>query len=258
MSVESELGLNPHLGRVMVESWPGWAERRPVLLRVSDPCGLRGWLQDAAPELADEVVYGLSWLASVDGGDDRQAAEVLAWLLVPGAAFLARQLRTLTPDIDQVVAGQLWVLVRTFPLHRRKVIRNLMWDLRTEVLAFCEAPATVQRRDPAWYATTIGTAALTVLPAERPPTAWEELVDVLDWACDQEVIGTDDRRLLLLLVEASRDLTFRSTVTLSLLGNEATASVAAVLGVCDRTVRRRARRSIQALADAASGYTRVA
>ena len=43
-----------------------------------------------------------------------------------------------------------------------------------------------------------------------------------------------------------------------LLGNEATASVAGLLGVCERTVRRRARRSIHALAAAASSYTRAA
>ena len=67
-------------------------------------------------------------MASTEGGHDRDAALALAWLLVPGAAFLARQLRTLSADIDHMVAAELWLLVCTFPLHRRKVVRNLLWD----------------------------------------------------------------------------------------------------------------------------------
>ena len=34
-----------------------------------------------------------------------------------------------------MVAAELWLLVCTFPLQRRKVISNLMWDLRANVLA---------------------------------------------------------------------------------------------------------------------------
>ena len=142
MSVEVELGLGSNLESVIADTWASWAARRPELARVSDPRRLREWLQDADAAEADEVVYGLAWLASIEGGDDRDAARVLAWLLVPGASFLAWQLRTLTGEIDHVVAAELWVLVRTFPLHRRNVVRNLMWDLRANVLAACEAPAT--------------------------------------------------------------------------------------------------------------------
>ena len=60
------------------------------------------------------------------------------------------------------------------------------------------------------------------------------------------------------LVEASDDCSMRHVALHGLLGNEATATVAAVLGVCERTVRRRARNSIRALAAAASSYTQVA
>jgi len=109
---------------------------------VDDPRRLRDWLQEADPADADDVVYGIAWLASTEGGHDREAAQTLAWLLVPGSAFLASRLRTLSVDIDHVVAAELWLLVCTFPLQRRKVISNLMWDLRANVLAACEAPAT--------------------------------------------------------------------------------------------------------------------
>ncbi len=260
MSVETELGLGSNLESVMAAAWPSWTIRQPALGRVDDPRRLRAWLQDADPTEADEVVYGLAWLASTKGGHDRDAALVLAWLLVPGASFLARKLRTLSRDIDHMVAAELWLLVCTFPLHRRKVIVNLMWDLRANVLAACEAPATMARRDPLWYATvaSLDSDLMAAIPAEHNPSALEELVSVLDWACDHHVIAAADRQLVLLLVEASQDLRLRRTHSHGLLGNEATATVAALLGVCERTVRRRASRAISALTAAAPAYTRVA
>ena len=260
MSVEIELGLGPNLESVIAEAWASWAIRQPAQGRVEDPRRLRGWLQDADPGDADEVLYGIAWLASIEGGRDRDAARALAWLLVPGASFLARQLRTLSRDIDHMVAAELWILVCTFPLHRRKVIVNLMWDLRANVLAACEAPATMQRKDPTWYATVASLDAdlMAAHPADHDPSALEELADVLDWACAHRVIGSADRQLLLLLVEASQDLTLRQTASHGLLGNEATATVAALLGVCERTVRRRARRAVRALTTVSSHYSRVA
>ncbi len=249
MSVETELGLGSNLESVIADAWPSWATAQPALGEVDDPCRLRSWLQNADPAEADEVVYGLAWLASTEGGNDRHAAQALAWLLVPGASFLARQLRTLSRDIDHMVAAELWILVCTFPLHRRKVIRNLMWDLRANVLAACEAPATLQRKDPTWYASvaSLDSDLMADIPAEHDRSAMEELADVLDWAYDHRVIAAEDRQLVLLLVEASQDLRLRQTPSHGLLGNEATATVAALLGVCERTVRRRARRTIWAL-----------
>lgn len=260
VSVEKHLGLATNLEQVLTGSWPGWVARRPVLGAVAEPSRLRSWLQDADPALADEVLHGLAWLASVEGADDRDAAAVLAWLMVPGASFTARQLRSLSKDIDHVVASELWILVRTFPLRRRKVRANLMRDLRSRVLVVCEAPASLRRTDPTWAATVCSTdvAAVQALAAHREPSALEELVDVLDWACEQQVIRALDRALLLMLVDASQDLHLRVSASHGLLSTEATAQVAARLGVSERTVRRRAQRSIRAVAAAAPGYTRVA
>ena len=78
MSVETELGLGSNLESVIVESWPSWATTHPALGRVDDPRQLRGWLQNADPAEADEVVYGLAWLASTDGGHDGYAARALS------------------------------------------------------------------------------------------------------------------------------------------------------------------------------------
>jgi hypothetical protein len=64
---------------------------------------LRGWL------------HALATLAAADGGNDVAAAAALACALMPGACILANRLRTLAVQIDQIVAAQLWVEVRTFP-----------------------------------------------------------------------------------------------------------------------------------------------
>ena len=260
MSVEAELGLGIGLESVIDSNWPFWQASRPELSRVDDPHGLQGWMQQSGAAEADEVWYGLAWLASIDGGDDPVAARVLAWLLVPGAALLARRLQTLCHEIDHVVAAELWVLVRTFPLHRRNVAANLIWDLRARVLASCEAPATLQRRDPIWYDTMTGFDADIAArqAADREPSSLDELVDVLDWACAVRVISPAERDLLLLLVEASQDPAPRRGAHQGVLANEATASAAGRLGVCDRTVRRRASRTIRALAAAAPRYCAAA
>lgn len=260
MSVETELGLGSNLESVIGAAWPAWTALQPALGRVEDPRRLRAWAKQADPGDADDVAYGLAWLASTEGGHDRDAARALAWLLVPGASYLAGKLRTLSVDIDHMVAAELWILVCTFPLHRRKVVRNLMWDLRANVLAACEAPATLARRDPLWYATvaSLDDDLMAAIPAEHDPSSLEELSTLLDWACDRQVIAPADRQLVLLLVEAAQHLRLRKSPTHGLLGNDATATVAALLGVCERTVRRRARRAIRALTAAAPAYTRVA
>jgi len=141
------------------------------------------------------------------------------------------------------------------------VVANLMRDLRSRVLEACEVPSTLRRTDPTWFATVVSIEAashLSVLDEGEEPTAWEELVDVLDWACSHELILASDRLMLLLLVEASQDLHVRIATSHGLLSNEATAEVAALLGVCERTVRRRTRRTIAAVTAAAPTYRRVA
>ena len=73
MSVETELGLGSALPPEIAGAWASWAAARPVLAAVGDPRWLRSWLQDADVAEAGEVVHELAWLASTQGGDDREA-----------------------------------------------------------------------------------------------------------------------------------------------------------------------------------------
>jgi hypothetical protein len=175
---------------------------------------------------------------------------------------VAHQLRTLTSSIDHIVAGELWILVRTFPLHRRKVVVNLMRDLRSRVLQACGTPVTARGSDPIRLAIvgSVDSGSVWSVSADNRASELEELVDVLDWAYGEQVICADDRRLLLCLVEAAEGAasTRAGGPGHGLLSNEATELVGRRLGVCERTVRRRAMRSIEALTAAAPAYTRVA
>src|SRR5665647_1242053 len=69
---------------------------------------------------------------------------------------LANRLRTLHWHIDEVVAAQLWVEVRTFPWRRlRKVAANVLKNTRTGVLRECDAKSQLERTDPTWSRTSL-------------------------------------------------------------------------------------------------------
>ena len=94
---------------------------------------LRTWLPTVDHEASDQILLALAMLAAPDGGDDIAAAAALAKCLLPGACRLAGWLSTLPPSevfrdsqpvtagtwsaverIDELVASQLWIEVRTF------------------------------------------------------------------------------------------------------------------------------------------------
>ncbi len=78
-------------------------------------------------------------------------------------------------------------------------------ERRTTVLQACEAPLTARGSDRNRLAIvgSVDSESVWSVPADNGPSALEELVDVLDRAYEQQVIGADDRRLLLCLVEAA-------------------------------------------------------
>ena len=270
MSVAGQLGLHDEGSELLTlaaQRWPTWAARHPPLAAVHDLSDLRGWLRGADPGEADEVLHALATLAAVDGGDELAAAAALAWALLPGASALANRLRGLSPRIDEIVASQLWVEARTFPWRRlRKVAANVLMNTRCGVLRECGARTQLSRGDRTWHHTSpvdpcgplwAGYAAVDTEPDGA--TAAEELLDVLDWARENDVITAEDRALLLCLVEAADRV---ATVRVGrgaggLMANDVSAAVARQWGVSAVTVRRRARRSLLALSAAVQGHGRA-
>jgi len=120
MNVTEMLGLQDEQMEALVEDqWAGWAGVEPRLAVVHDPERLDAWRRKAAPETANAVLLGLARLAAFDGGDDTDAALVLAWLLMPTALRVRRSLWAVSERIDEVVAAQLWVEVRSLPWRRQ-------------------------------------------------------------------------------------------------------------------------------------------
>lgn len=275
------------------DSWAEWTEREPRL-GVVDLDGLREWLSESPPADVDEVLHALATLAAIDGGDDVAAAAVLAWVLLPGACTLVRRLRHLQGDTRMLVAAQLWIEVRSFEWRRlRKVAANVLLNTRTGCLRDAGIAGQIKRADRTWSVTDVvdpssffwahvaagersrvtpggqpyGRPArmgadmsmprpthLAILSPER--VSRQEVVEVLAWACDHEVISEPDRELLLCLVEEADEVDSgrfgRSNGGLT--ATEISSRVAPRCGLSQATVRRRVAGSIRALAAAADRY----
>ena len=309
MSVGDQLGLddNSELLDQARQKWPAWVATDPRLGVVDNFDDLRSWLPTVDHEESDEVLLALAMLAAPDGGDDVAAAAALAKCLLPGACRLAGWLSTLPPRevfrdsqpvmsgtwsaverVDELVASQLWIEVRTFKWRRlRKVAANILINTRVGVLREVGDFFYVSRADRTWANTTLvesfsagditsadgGAGYSAEMPTERvtgalfhrpeiladagpeqeEPTATEELLELLAWACDHEVISPADRYLLLCLVEEADRVETRRLARGygGLLSNEVSSRVAPRIGVSEATVRRHGSRTVRALAAAA-------
>ncbi|KRF20092.1 hypothetical protein ASG90_19230 [Nocardioides sp. Soil797] len=309
MSVGDQLGLdeNSDLLDQARQKWPAWVATDPRLGVVDNFDDLRSWLPTVDHEESDQVLLALAMLAAPDGGDDIAAAAALAKCLLPGACRLAGWLSTLPPRevfrdsqpvmagtwsaverVDELVASQLWIEVRTFKWRRlRKVAANILINTRVGVLREVGDFFYVSRADRTWANTTLvesfsagdltsadgGAGYSAEMPTERvtgalfhrpeiladagpeqeEPTATEELLELLAWACDHQVISPADRYLLLCLVEEADRVETRRLARGygGLLSNEVSSRVAPRIGVSEATVRRHGSRTVRALAAAA-------
>lgn len=86
--------------------------------------------------------------------DDAEAATVLAWLLLPGATRLAAGLRDLSPDIDALTAGELWLQTRTRPADRC-VAASILRNVSRSLLAELGRADAALRSDRTWANTTL-------------------------------------------------------------------------------------------------------
>ena len=263
MNVTEMLGLqDERMNSIVAEHWTDWVALEPRLEAVGDPTRLNAWRRKADPKVANSVLLGLERLAAFDGEDDVDAALVLAWLLMPAALRVRRRLGPLSERLDEVLAAQLWVEVRSLPWRRQHwVAAKVSTRLREGVLLECGAPTHHQ---PHRFRTLhLG----PVDPADQRPAEdadpAAELAELLTWACDAEVITDEDRELLVSLITAARaaDPTHehsRDGGVAGLSSRQLSAIVAQERGVCARTVRRHTARCVAALSGAVGEYLKVA
>jgi hypothetical protein len=249
LSVVEQLGV-AELAQGLAEArqlWLDWVEEDSRLASAPAVDGLPAWSRLVGIDAADQVLHALVRIGSPSGGDCRPAAWVVAWALLPGANSVARRAPA-GAETDALVASQLWLEIRQFPWWRhRKVAGNVLANMRS-VLAregALRRPSWAERR-------TVPTDWLPEQQLHKQVSSSEELIDVLSWGEHVGLIGSGDRLLLSSLVEQTDQLGVRTVCRSGqgLMSASALAETAAEFGLSPGTVRRRARRSIDALASA--------
>lgn len=252
MSVAAQLGLQgPDVEplRAARERWGQWAGAYPVLAAAPPMGELHAWMRGLEVGPRNDVVCALGRLGSCDGDDEVLAAAVLSWALLPGAVNVARRLHYASPVIDELVASQLWLELRTLPsAATHKVAANILGRVHAGVRRDLGLAAPTDR---AWARTSLLDPfdvawASVPTPGQETPVDLE-LQEVLDRAVARAVITEDDRRLLQDLAAQTRpgDSTRGRA---GLVTRRAGAAVADQLHLSDRQVRRRAGRALDALA----------
>lgn len=262
MSVAEHLGLDDPDHGLLAQArtdWSVWVEAHPTLRVVDDLLDLPAWIKTADREHVDQILLQLARLGSPTGGDDVVAAGALSWLLLPGACLVARRLRFLTARIDECVAAQLWLEVRGFAWRTgHKVAANVVMNLRRGVMRDLGVGDPSRCGDPTWARSVpmAPEAELWAVLDARESVAHEgepgeELADLVDAALAQGVITASDVALLMQLAQEANvaDVARSREGRGGLCSRAASRAVAARHGVSEATVRRRARRSVQALAE---------
>ncbi len=246
MSLQEFFGRCEEQARTIDASgaWSRWTAAQPALAQMGSAVALCDVVMDRAePAQANDLLLALVRAGSVDGGVDQSAATFVASLLVPGGDRIIRSLSSLGPDIDAIVAGQLWLQVRAYPwrCRPRAVAKNTLMETRRAVLA--DYGATTARRAalvplaPPELAEAVdrhGTVVTDQLVADLA------LLELLAWARARGVLERGNAALLWELVMAACDEE-TATVPSSLargVGSKQSVRVAATRGVSARTVRR--------------------
>lgn len=153
MSVQELLGLEDDglLVQQIHHTWETWSRRDPRLRAAPDFTSFIAWREQAPPDQVDAALQALATLGAVDGGDDPVAAAALAFLMLPSARRTALSLSPMAENIDEFVASQLWIEVRTFPWQRHpRAAVHILRATRAGVLYQLGEPGQVARHERAW------------------------------------------------------------------------------------------------------------
>ncbi len=209
MSVAKCLGVDdldaPNMRELRTE-WPRWRHMSNDLPDVADLKDLPRWMQDAEPTQRDEVLTALRRRAE----GDRRAYVALAWLLMPGASRIAGRIRRLADEIDEVVAGQLWVQIcEHVPADDRYVAKKILDRVYRESMAELGVGELAKRRDEAWAMTVLVDAFDESMPAgaaDDEVARRGALADLLQRGIDSGKLVKSDRDLLLDLAHAAEQI----------------------------------------------------
>ncbi len=232
-------------------SWRRWAAAEPELARLAGPAQLPTLVRPGCDAAAADALIGalLRW-AAADGGGDPDAVLILLHVLSEGAVALARTVAYREVDGLPLVVSELTCQIRSFPWRRRTraYAANLLLDTRRALSAGELRPSgdrfqpegavpvdPAQLTDPGWLGSRIRSGTDSAAHAEL------DLADLFTWAADRGVAPAAD--LAQLLHAQARGS-----------GKVNRRELAAGLGVTERTVRRRHRRTLTALRNCRHAY----
>jgi|SRR5665811_572741 len=199
MNVADHCGLADPEGRLLKaarEGWIRWCREDPSLAVVDDLMDLRGWTRTAAPDARGGVVAAVAARTKID----QAAIAALVWLLIPGARVTVAQLHDLSPDVDALVAGQLWIeAASAWRLRGLGIARTILQRTRREVCADLGVGDGAERRDRAWARSVRGerldeTAAAESCEDEADP--FLQVTELLIEAMDDGVVEVFDAWLI--------------------------------------------------------------
>ncbi|WP_107704767.1 hypothetical protein [Nocardioides allogilvus] len=153
MSVAKCLGVDDVDGPAMkaaAVAWKRWCHQNPELAVVDDVLDLSKWTRRVPATTKDPLLAHLHLLAQ----QDAEAAVVLAWLMLPGATRVANGLRDLSPDIDALTAGELWLQIRNQPVERC-VAATILRRVRRALLDELGHGDSARRSDKTWANTWV-------------------------------------------------------------------------------------------------------
>jgi len=210
-------------------------------------------------DAADVALGALIRLAAVDGGDDEDAALVVAHLLTPGTRQMASTMRDLAEDPALLIAGELWMQIRNFPWRRRtrRYASNLLCDTRAAVLDDALGPRALRHLvDPVDPTPTEEVAAVSPLERvviESHDSSESRLLDVLEWAQRSGIVTAADVALIVELMAIADRLASDPRSGGLNVGAEI-AEMARRRRVNEKTIRRHRDRALSALRLASADY----
>lgn len=248
---------------VSEDQWRAWASVRPELSAFASMDDLLACYNQGS-SLEQNRIFGIFlFLGAVSGGDDVHAAEWAAWMLRPGVLSLLRSLRNMAelPDLQQIVAGALWMQVRDWNCAAHKGTAGaFMRRLRTQVLRELERSLQDHAYPPALR--LVGDYE-AVSPYIHPIWRNEEHLDpaevvasLLDWAIEERVISESDRTIMQAVLRAIKTIpaTQCRSRSAGLCSMQVSIAAGASIGLAGSTVRRETRRTLDRLVAAAPQF----
>lgn len=211
MDIERCLGMDDRSSTAWVQAgthFKDWQDQQPGLRGVSAPEELPEWTWQASPAEKNGALKALGLIATT-APRDPAAMSVLLWLLVPGAIRLACSLRDLEVEINERVAGQLWICASAHDYSRDwPVAASILAETRRAILAELGVGRAGERADRAWARSTCLSPDDRTWQHLGPQASTEpvqELIELLDAAEAEGVVSATDRQLLVdVAVEADR------------------------------------------------------